>query len=163
MITLPAPPAVQPPGSHSSWTIEDIRAELAKHTDTPPRVNYVREHFVRPAHGWLVDFKQWFRKIQQPLKIRFQDQLWDCDDYANCFVAFADLLALRSPEARGSFCIGWATVFYRRPFAGIRAGGAHAVVVVGTSHGLHILEPQDGTMVPLHEFPNRDTIEEIYF
>jgi hypothetical protein len=110
----------------------------------------------------MTKFKGWFRTLEKPLKIRFEDQLWDCDNYANCFVSFADLLALKSGETRGSLCVGWATVFYRRPFAGIRSG-AHAVVIVGTSQGLYIIEPQDGTMVALKDFPNRDTIEAVYF
>lgn len=110
-----------------------------------------------------MDFKGWFRAVQKPLKLRFKDQVWDCDDYANCFVAFADLLGMKSGESRGALCVGWATVYYRRPFAGIRAGGAHAVVVVATAQGLFVLEPQDGTLVALRDFPNRDTIEEINF
>jgi hypothetical protein len=163
MIALPAPPPWDTKQTALVWTIDDIKAEFARVTDTPPRVNYVRSKLLRPEHAQLVEFKSWFRKLEKPLKIRFVDQLWDCDNYANCFVAFADLLSLRAGETRGSVCIGWASVFYRFKFAGIRAGGAHAVVVVGTSQGLFILEPQDGTMVALRDFPNRHTIEEVYF
>jgi hypothetical protein len=162
LLVLPPPPAWAANTGAGTWTIDDIKAELARHTDRPPRVNFVRTAMLRPDHAWLVNFKGWFRTIQKPLKMHFEHQLFDCDNYANAFVAFADLLALKAGEARGSACIGWASVYYRRPFAGIRAG-AHAVVVVGTSQGLHILEPQDGTMVPLAEFPNRHTIEEINF
>jgi hypothetical protein len=162
LLVLPPPPAWSAGTAAGTWTIDDIKAELARHTDRPPRVNFVRTSMLRPDHAWLVAFKGWFRTIQKPLKMHFEHQLFDCDNYANAFVAFADLLALKAGEARGSACIGWATVYYRRPFAGVRAG-AHAVVVVGTSQGLHILEPQDGTMVPLAEFPNRHTIEEINF
>lgn len=163
MITLPPPPAWDPARTATVWTIDDIKAEFAKITDTPPRVNFLRANLLRPDHAQLVDFKGWFRKLEKPLKIRYVDQLWDCDNYANCFVAFADLLALKSGETRGSLCIGWATAFYRSGFAGIRPGGAHAVVIVGTSKGLFIIEPQDGTMVALRDFPNRHTIEEVYF
>jgi len=162
LLVLPPPPAWSPAAAAGTWTIDDIKAELARHTDRPPRVNFVRTTMLRPDHAWLLDFKGWFRAIQKPLKMHFEHQLFDCDNYANAFVAFADLLALKAGEARGSACIGWASVYYRRPFAGVRAG-AHAVVVVATSRGLHILEPQDGTMVPLAEFPNRHTIEEINF
>jgi len=162
LLVLPPPPSWSANTGAGTWTIDDIKAELARHTDRPPRVNFVRTAMLRPDHAWLVNFKGWFRAIQKPLKMHFEHQLFDCDNYANAFVAFADLLALKAGEARGSACIGWASVYYRRPFAGIRAG-AHAVVVVGTSQGLHILEPQDGTMVSLAEFPNRHTIEEINF
>lgn len=162
-VTLPPPPPWDATQTATVWTIDDVKAELAKVTDTPPRVNFLRAKLLRPEHGQLVDFKGWFRKLEKPLKIRFVDQLWDCDNYANCFVAFADLLALKAGETRGSMAIGWATVFYRFGFAGIRAGGVHAVVMVGTSQGLFVIEPQDGTMVALRDFPNRHTIEEVYF
>jgi len=163
LISLPPPPAWGKNHESTLWSVEDIKAELAKITDTPPRVNSIRGKLLRPDHRWLVDFKSWFRSVQKPLKIHFEDQLFDCDNYANCFVAFADLLALQAGEVRGSFCIGWATVHYRNRFAGIRAGGAHAVVMVGTTQGLFVLEPQDGTLIALREFPNRHTIEEVYF
>lgn len=160
---LPAPPPWDSGGKATLWTIDEIKAEFAKNTDTPPRVNFLRPIFLRPEHGQLVDFKAWFRSLEKPLKIRFVDQLWDCDNYVSCFVAFADLLGLRAGERRGSLCIGWATVNYRYRFAGVRAGTAHAVVVVGTSKGLFIIEPQDGTMVALRDFPNRHTMEEVNF
>lgn len=162
-VVLPPPPPWAPPPEARLWTIDEVKAELARVTDTPPRVNMLRPRVLRPDHRWLVDFKGWFRAVQKPLKLRFQDQVWDCDDYANCFVAFADLLGMKSGETRGALCVGWATVYYRRPFAGIRAGGAHAIVIVATAQGLHVLEPQDGTLVALRDFPNRDTIEEINF
>ncbi len=162
LVVLPPPPAWTPGSAAGIWTIDDIKAELARHTDRPPRVNFVRTSMLRPDHAWLLQFKGWFRAIQKPLQMHFEHQLFDCDNYADAFVAFADLLALKAGEARGSACIGWASVYYRRPFAGVRSG-AHAVVIVGTSQGLHVIEPQDGTMVPLAEFPNRHTIEEINF
>jgi hypothetical protein len=163
LISLPPPPAWGKNHDSTVWTVDEIKTEFGKITDTPPRVNSIRGKLVRADHRWLVDFKGWFRSVQKPLKIHFEDQLFDCDNYANCFVAFADLLALQAGESRGSFCIGWATVHYRNRFAGIRAGGAHAVVMVGTTQGLFVLEPQDGTMVALRDFPNRHTIEEVYF
>jgi len=162
MVTLPAPPAWAPAAPVTVWTVDEIKAEFAKVTSTPPQVNFVRTTFLRPDQAWLVRFKGWFRALEKPLKLRFEDQLWDCDNYANCFVAFADLLTLQSGETRGALCVGWATVYYQRPFAGIN-GGAHAVAVAGTSQGLYIIEPQDGTMVALRDYPNRDTIEAVYF
>lgn len=161
-VTLPKPPAWDQAAPATLWTIEDIQAEFARVTKTPPQVNFVRTKFLQPDHAWMTRFKAWFGNLEKPLKMRFEDQLWDCDNYANCFVAFADLLALRAGETRGAFCVGWAAVYYQRPFAGVRSG-PHAVVIVGTQRGLFVVEPQDGSMVALREFPNRDTIEAVYF
>jgi hypothetical protein len=161
-ITLPAPPAWEQSTAAALWSIEEIQAEFAKVTTTPPQVNFVRSQFLQPDHQWMMRFKTWFRGLEKPLKMKFEDQLWDCDNYANCFVAFADLLALRAGETRAAFCVGFATVYYERPWAGVRRG-AHAVVIVGTNRGLFVIEPQDGSIVSLREFPNRNTIEVVYF
>lgn len=163
LVTLPAPPAWKAAEKNAAWTAEDIKAEFGRITSSPPRINLTRAKLIRPDHAWLVAFNGWFRGLQKPLKIRFEDQAFDCDDFANTFVAFADLLALRSGQSDGSVCVGWASVNYRVAFAGIRRGTAHAVAIVGTSQGLFIVEPQDGTMVSLREFPNRDSIEDVYF
>ena len=163
LITLPPPPAWKPAATNATWTAEDLRAQFAQITSSPPRISLAREKLIRPDHDWLVAFNGWFRSLQKPLKIHFEDQAFDCDDFANTYVAFADLLALRSGQSDGSVCVGWATVNYRVAFAGIRRGTAHAVAIIGTSRGLYIVEPQDGTMVSLREFPNRDTIEEVFF
>lgn len=162
MVSLPPPPPWEQTSAASAWSIEDIQAEFEKATSTPPQLNFIRTQFLRPDHKWMTRFKDWFRSLEKPLKMRFEDQLWDCDNYANCFVAFADLLTLRAGETRGAFCVGWATVYYQRPWAGIR-GGPHAVVIVGTANGLFVIEPQDGTMIALKDFPNRHTIEVVYF
>ena len=161
-VTLPPPPAWDQAVAATLWSIEDIQAEFAKVTSTPPQVNFVRTKFLLPDHTWMTRFKTWFGKLEKPLKISFENQLFDCDNYANCFVAFADLLALRAGETRAAFCVGWAAVYYQRPFAGIRSG-AHAVVIVGTQRGLFVVEPQDGSIVALRDFPNRHTIEAVYF
>lgn len=161
-VRLPAPPRWTEADAGGTWTAEEIRAAFARVTDTPPQINHVRSEFLLPRAEWLGRFKTWFAKLERPLRLRFEGEQWDCDNYANCFVTFTDLLALRDGENRGTLAVGWATVYYRRPFAGIE-GGAHAVVIAATAEGLYMIEPQDGTMVPLEKFPNRDSIEAVYF
>ncbi len=161
-VRLPPPPVWSAVDSSGLWSADEIRAAFARVTDTPPQINHVRAEFLRPRADWLREFKGWFARLERPLRLRFEGEQWDCDNYANCFVTFADLLVLRSGEGRGTLGVGWATVYYRRPFAGITEG-AHAVVIAATGEGLFVIEPQDGTMVPLEKFPNRDTIEAVYF
>lgn len=161
-ITLPAPPEWSGSAGAKVISVDDIRAEFAKASDTPPVINAVRASFLAPDLKWLTQFRSWFGALKKPLGIRFEDQLWDCDNYANCFVTFADVLTLRGGARQGSLCIGWATVYYEHPFAGIESG-PHAVAIAGTREGLFVIEPQDGTMVPLRKYPNRDTIQAVYF
>ncbi len=160
-IDLPLPPPAAG-GNGTVWTLEEIRAEFARTTHAPPTVNGLRETFLRADHQWLTRFTAWFRSLEKPLRIQFANQLWDCDNFANAYVSFADLVTLESSGSRPPFCVGRASVFYRVPFAGVRSG-AHAVVIVGTTEGLFVIEPQDGTMIALKKFPNRHTIEAVYF
>jgi hypothetical protein len=160
-LDLPQPPPARG-ASGAVWTLDEIRGEFARTTHAPPVVSGLRGTFLRADHPWLTRFTAWFRSLEKPLRIQFANQLWDCDNYANGYVAFADLVTLEAGGQRPPFCVGRASVFYRVPFAGVR-GGAHAVVIVGTTEGLFVIEPQDGTMVPLKKFPNRHTIEAVYF
>lgn len=162
-IRLPPPPVWSEADGAAVWTADDLRAAFARVTDTPPTINHIRDRFLLPQADWIRRYKTWFARLERPLRLRFEAERWDCDDYANCFVTFADLLALRAREARGPLAVGWATVFNRHPFAGIEAGGAHAVVVVATAEGVFVIEPQDGTMIALEKYPNRDTFEMVYF
>jgi hypothetical protein len=161
MVVLPPPPPWVA-GPASQWTIGQIVAEFKKSTDKPPPINYSRQTFVRPDYQWLLAFVKWFRKLGKPLNMHYEDELFDCDKYSRCFVAFADLLARKGGETRGSICVGWATVFNDNSFAGIETGGGHAVVIVGTNRGLFVVEPQNGTIVPLGDYPNRDTLVAVY-
>ncbi len=162
-IRLPPPPVWSEADGAAVWNADELRAAFARVTDTPPSINHVRDRFLLPREDWVRRYKTWFARLERPLRLRFEAERWDCDDYANCFVTFADVLALRARESRGPLAVGWATVFNRHPFAGIEAGGAHAVVVVATAEGVFVIEPQDGTMISLEKYPNRDTFEMVYF
>ncbi len=163
MINLPPPPAWPSTQSGTSWTIDDIKAEFEKVTDRPLVINYVRTSFVRPDHKWLVAYTRWFNQLNKALKLVFKEQVWDCDNYSRSFVAFADMLALRAGEARGSICVSWATVANREAFGEIYGSetGSHALVVVGTTQGLFVIEPQNGKMAALGDYPNRDAFHEL--
>ena len=163
LLRLPAPPAWSAGESATLWTVDDVRAAFARATDTPPEITQPDAGLLVPSIAWLRRYNDWFDKLERPLRLRFEDQQWDCDNYAHCFVTFADLLAMRAGEKRGALAVGWASVLYRHPFAGIGAGTAHAVVVVAASDGLYVIEPQNGTMISLEKFPNRDSIAAVYF
>lgn len=160
-VQLAAAP-VYPQGAAESWALDEIMAQLGRCTDRMPAINSNRTTFLRPDHQWVVAFKDWFMRVQKSLKLEYRNEVWDCDDFARCFVAFANLAALSSGERRGTICMGWATVTQRRAFGGMRgSGGGHAVVLVGTASGLFVIEPQTGAMAPLRDYPNRGEFEEI--
>jgi hypothetical protein len=159
---LPAPPAWVdlPPGP--AWTVAQVAADFRAATAKPPTIIYVRTEFVRPDYRWFLAYVKWFRGLHRPLHMEYAEDVFDCDKYSRCFVAFANLLAEKSGESRAPLCVGWATVFNDRTFGGVAAGGRHAVVIVNTSEGLIVVEPQNGTVIPLRDYPNRDTLSAFY-
>jgi hypothetical protein len=161
MTALPPPPPWASGSQTALWTVDNISAEFRKITATPPQIVHGALAFVRPDHRWLVAYVRWFQLLGKPLNLHYQDELFNCVNYSRCFVAFADLLAQDGGEGRGSICVGWATVFNRNSFAGVPAGGAHAIVIAGTSEGLFVVEPQTGAMVALRDYPNRDELTEM--
>jgi hypothetical protein len=165
MINLPPPPAWKYVQQGASWTVDDISAEFAKITNHPPAINTVRSTFIRPDHQWIVAYTTWFSHLNKALKLAFKDQVWDCDNFTRSFVAFADILALRGGETRGSLCVGFAKVANREAFGEVYGSdmGSHALVVVGTSKGLFVIEPQSGKIAPLGDYPNRNEFQEINF
>jgi len=158
---LPLPPPWAAGPQTALWTVDDVAAEFRKITATPPQIIHGAPTFVRPDHRWLAAYVRWFQKLGKPLHLHYQEELFNCVNYSRCFVAFANLIAQSGGETRGSICVGWAIVFNQYSFAGARAGGAHAIVIVGTSEGLFVIEPQDGTMVALRSYPNRNELTEM--
>eukprot|EP01031_Cornospumella_fuschlensis_P041901 gene41901-51151_t len=58
------------------------------------------------------------------------------------------------------------SVFYATGFIGffflvVMVLGYSAIVIVGTSEGIFVIEPQNGEIAPLDRYPNRDDIVEI--
>jgi len=98
-LRLPPPPAWVPHPA-ALWSVEDFTRVINRDAERPAQVSYTRVNFVRPDHRWLVAFDQWFRTLTKSLKIGFVEETWDCDNYARCFVAFADLVALQGGETR---------------------------------------------------------------
>jgi hypothetical protein len=162
-IPLPAPPAWNGPGQTPLYSLEDLLTELKRNTRSHPELIYQAQSFVRPDLRWLKAYVKWFAAVEKPLHIGYQDQTFDCDKFSRCFVAFADLLALRSGEARASICVGWVTVNNDQAFGGVEAGNGHALVLVAALEGMFVIEPQSGAMVPLADYPDRDQLKQVNF
>jgi len=162
-IELPPPPDWVPAASAPLRSIEELTLELRQNCDSHPQMIHQAESFVRPDHRWLQAYVKWFIKLNKPLHLQYEDQAFDCDKFSRCFVAFADLLALKGGEHRASICVGWVSVLNDSAFGGIEAGGGHALVIADSTEGLFIIEPQTGAMVPLARYPNRDQLQKVNF
>ncbi len=162
-IALPEPPVWRPALRAPLYSLTQILAELQVSSSAHPQLIHQAESFVRPDLAWLRAYVKWFAQLEKPLHLKYQDEAFDCDKYARCFVAFADLLALQQGELRASVCVGWVTVANDVAFGGVGPGSGHALVLVGTDQGLMIVEPQGGAMIPLAQYPNRNGLQQVNF
>jgi hypothetical protein len=163
VIELPEPPVWRTAPQAPLYSLTQIMSELHAGSTAHPQLIHQAESFVRPDLAWLRAYIKWFAKLEKPLHLKYQEQAFDCDKYARCFVAFADLLALKQGELRASVCVGWVTVDNAVAFGGVEPGNGHALVLVGTDQGLMIVEPQGGAMTPLAQYPNRDRLQQVNF
>jgi hypothetical protein len=160
-VSLPEAPAWIPAPGTPLCSIEVIEADLGRSCDAHPQMIHQARAFVRPDQRWLVAYVKWFAKLERPLHLQFTDEAFDCDKYSRCFVAFADLLALKAGEKRASVSVGWVSVLNDEAYGGVEAGGGHALVIAETSDGLFIIEPQTGVMTPLAKYPNRNRLQRV--
>jgi hypothetical protein len=116
---------------------------------------------VRPDRRWLEAYVKWFARLNRPLHLAFNEESFDCDKFSRCFVAFADLLAMKGGERRASVCVGWVSVNNDKSFGGVEAGGGHALVIASTTEGIFMIEPQTGAMTPFERYPNRNHLRKV--
>jgi hypothetical protein len=162
-ISLPPPPIWSESPQTPLWSIKDIASAVQANCSAHPQLIYQAQSFVRPDLRWLKAYVKWFGKLKKPLNLKYQDQAFDCDKFARCFVAFADLLARKGGEGRASVCVGWVTVNNETSFGEVGPGNGHALVLAGTTEGLFVIEPQSGEMAPLAEYPNRNQLQQLNF
>ncbi len=160
-IALPEPPPWNASPRTPLCSIGEVVAELERSCSGHPEVVHQAQSFVRPDHRWLQAYVKWFVRLNRPLHLAFSDDSFDCDKYSRCFVAFADLLAMKAGERRASVCVGWVSVNNDEAFGGVEAGGGHALVIASTNEGIFMIEPQTGAMTPLASYPNRDNLRKV--
>jgi hypothetical protein len=160
-IALPEPPPWNASPQAPLCSIGEVVAEIDRDCEVHPQVIHQAQAFVRPDHRWLAAYVKWFVRLNRPLHLSFNEESFDCDKFSRCFVAFADLLAMKAGERRASVCVGWVSVNNDESFGGVEAGGGHALVIASTNEGIVMIEPQTGAMTPLASYPNRNNLRKV--
>lgn len=154
---LPAWPA----GSRVAVALDDVTRELARHSPGVRMEGRVDGSFVSVPTGILEAAVQWTLRSVAAYGLKFTPESYDCDDFAceldRTVSRIAALAGINSAPA-----IGCISVLQKFDFAGVQAGGAHALNVVHTDSGLWVVEPQNGRCIPLPSYPNRATIFAAY-
>tara|TARA_R110000772_G_scaffold25889_1_gene67197 strand:+ start:273 stop:758 length:486 start_codon:yes stop_codon:yes gene_type:complete len=102
------------------------------------------------------DHEKLMRKYTKPT---FLPQKFDCDDYAFTFKAIASWHSLMR---NSNYLCGVITVKQEKAFAGIPAGGYHALNIMLIDGALLVIEPQTYGFIPLSEYPNRNRINGLF-
>lgn len=151
----PFEPATAGSGEPLVLTLEQIRAQFAAAGANWPVLRHGQDAFLAADHGWLRRFLDWQRHFHWQFDHRYQAEAFDCDDFSVNMLAFVDLAMLRAGSHAQPALVGRLIVWQRNSWAKTRAGGLHEVVLFATDRGLQVVETQNGSLIPLAEYPNR--------
>ena len=150
------------------------RSDLAYHFSKQAGFNSVRIKVPTTINVLLVDSKYkpvdyyWFRKFNN----WFQDMLYnnniqalgdktenlDCDNFAMLYKSMISVAAFRAGDVYEP-SVALLVLRTEKEFGGIPGtGGLHMNVLVMTSHGWLVVEPQTGKFILLENYPNQHTV-----
>lgn len=162
------------PGDGSS-TVEilsalALRQELPEYTVPttalgPHAVN--DNYYIIPDHAWLSDtFLPYYVHLKAALGLHHATESFDCDNFA-ALLKQQLVFANRRSEfvTEGDVPCASMKVQQVEAFGSVPALGEdyHTLNLVRTSEGWYAIEPQDGLMVRLTAYPNRNAIVDLYF
>lgn len=121
------------------------------------------ESYLLVPHGWMTDLLWWYRSFLFELGLTYEREIWDCDDFSRTAAGMASLSVYISGYGGFECPIGWINVLNKNPWAGVKGVGVHELLLVVTDEGIFVTEPQNGAMVHLSDYPNREYIREVVF
>lgn len=157
-VTLPRLPPIADTGiRHDSTT---VLAAIREHA--PVAVVSLPDRTYAPFPlEWVQRAAPRLAAIAAAKGYRFTKESGDCDNWAEWASAILNE-GLREAGIQAEGEVWQIHLQQVADFAGVRAGGGHALIALNTDRGLYALEPQasDKTfaLVPWSEFPNRDTV-----
>ncbi len=176
-LTRPPPDQAcrKPDGRFATLTRAQILAELRTITekdlhergDGPlhaplPRLSCRFETYGAVDHRWFTAFARWVsHDLFRHFGLSYRKESLDCDNYSLTLNAFADIAQIESPTQQPPHLIGRMIVYQRFPWANVPAAFSHELVIFRSGKGWFVLEPQNGFIVALARYPNRETIMEV--
>lgn len=103
-------------------------------------------------------------RLMHSLPVDYRSDAMDCEDYVRLFRVLA---VAASGHADAAVAIGQLSVDQRHPWARVPSGGAHAVAFAvvqdpGSYPYILVIESQNGTTIPLKDYPNRRFIRTFF-
>ena len=118
------------------------------------------EKYVKVDHQWMLETIQQLMELKQYFKIKFTEEAFDCDNFANTAVVVTNIVASYS-ELKAQVLVGRIDVRQEISWGGIR-DGYHALCFFVSEKGIFIFEPQNGQVIDIQRYPNKNTIYRIY-
>ena len=161
-------PAEFVPARTSSGTVQYIdekRLEnsFRKHATNLKEVvyNHSIRNFIIPDTNWLHDLVDTYEEFLRHNHIHPEQDTWDCENYSILLNSFASIRLWQAGYYDTRLALGWMRVQAKYPWAGI-PDAIHALIFAVTSEGILVIEPQNGAYTLLEDYPNKETIEEVY-
>jgi hypothetical protein len=142
---------------------DDIRTFIDKTCDSVTYSNMILSdsQYVKVDHQWMLETIAELQKLRQYFKVKFVDESFDCDNFASLSISLVNLVASYS-ELKAQVLVGRIDVLNKKTFANVPAGGGHALNFFVSEKGIFIFEPQNGTVIDLQHYPNKDYIFRVF-
>lgn len=156
-------PAMDKNGSPQYITAEQIEKTLQGHSKEFKKLYWNKgiKQFILPRHRWLKELLAVYDTMLNEINVDAKADTWDCENFSSFLNAFATVRIWKSEyyDTRGA--IGWMRVDAKKEWAGLPPV-MHALVFAVTEYGLLVIEPQNGQMVKLKDYPNKEFIQEVF-
>ncbi|MCP4258093.1 MAG: hypothetical protein GY774_11440 [Planctomycetes bacterium] len=119
------------------------------------------EKYILPEHVWLEQLIEAFLAIEFFSDVGGKPEIWDCDNFSALLSALATIRMWKAGYIGAHCAIGWIKVDAKKEWAGVPPQ-SHALVFAVTSKGVFVIEPQNGQLIHLQDYPNREYIQEVY-
>jgi len=142
---------------------QSIERELANAIRfQPEQIEFSDQFFVLPNHEWLAKaFIPFSLEFFEENGITAGGEGMDCDNAAQLFKQLLSLSNVRGGRSQdGDVPCAVIKTTQREPFGGAPGDqSSHALILIRTDRGWHVIEPQTGAMETLEAYPNKEAIE----
>ncbi len=156
-------PAMDKNGSPRYITAEQIEKTLQGHSKEFKKLYWNKKikQFILPRHRWLKELLAVYDTMLNEINVNAKADTWDCENFSSFLNALATVRIWKAGyyDTRGA--IGWMRVDAKKEWAGLPPV-MHALVFAVTEYGLLVIEPQNGQMVELKDYPNKEYIQEVF-
>lgn len=150
-------------GSPQYITAEQIEKTLQHHSKEFKNLYWDKriKQFILPRHQWLKELLAVYDTMLKELNVHGKAEVWDCENFSSFLNALATVRIWKTGyyDTRGA--IGWMRVDAKYEWAGLPPV-MHALVFAVTEYGLLVIEPQNGQIIELKNYPNKEFIQEVF-